>query len=174
MRLSGLFVTTVVIFTRSSLSERVYSSIAPLRLQSNGTQCRDSDRQTWQQSSANNRQFFSNVETCGNQAAGATDITANVTSCLTQVYPDMSESCGQCYASDVDCGATNCRVPCQGDSSSSACQSCLNPCTAALSSCTGSDNLPRRDTSNAASGSVHLLAGFSSILVVAVSLSQFV
>ena len=170
MRFSALGCIALLSFARQTWSERVYSSISPLRLQVNGTQCSDSDRQAWQRSSANNRQFFSNVESCGNQAAGSTDITANVTSCLNQIYPDLSESCAQCYGADVDCGATNCRVPCQNDSSSAECQNCLSPCTSALSSCTASDNLPRRDTANAVSSAMSIITGFS----VFVSVVQFV
>ena len=142
-------------------AEIIYSSVAPLRLQTNGTQCSDNDRQIWQSSSSANRQFFSNLDTCGKQGAGATDINVNTTSCLNQIYPDLSLSCAQCFGSSIDCGATNCRVPCQANESSSECQSCLEPCTSALATCTGTTNLPQSTSlsSNGVSTGVPEIAG---------------
>ena len=151
MRSLFLFsVWTMSVFDLSR-SERTYSSINPLRMQSNTTQCSTSDQNLWESSSSSKSQFFGNIETCANQAAGAVDQTANVSSCLTQIYPTLSQACAQCFGADVDCGATNCRVPCQADSNSAECQSCLAPCTAALSNCTGTSNLPQNASSGAAS-----------------------
>lgn len=130
--------------------ERVYSSVNPLRMQSNTTQCSDSDRNLWESSSSSQSQFFVNIESCSSQGAGSVDQTANVSSCLTQIYPTLSQSCAQCFGSDVDCGSTNCRVPCQTDSNSSECQACLTPCTNTLTNCTGTSNLPQSASSSGA------------------------
>jgi hypothetical protein len=147
------------ISTSTASAEIIYSSVAPLRLQTNGTQCSDTDRQIWQSTASNNRQFFNNIDTCGKQAAGATDITTNVTSCMTQIYPDLSENCAKCYGSSVDCGATNCRVPCQAGENTSECQTCLQPCTAALASCAGTTNLPESTASSSNSASSLIMGG---------------
>jgi len=159
MRSMFLFTAQFLGVSQLVLSERVYSSVNPLRMQSNTTQCSSSDRDQWESSSSSKSQFFTNIETCANQAAGAVDQTANVSNCLTQVYPTLSQSCAECFGADVDCGSTNCRVPCQSDSSSSECQACLSPCTSALSNCTGTNNLPQSASSGAGSTSgVHLVA----------------
>lgn len=166
MLLSYLSISILALSFSVSGAERVYSSITPLRLQSNGTQCSDSDRQLWQSSSSNNRQFFNNVDTCGSAAAGSTDITADVSSCLNQIYPDMSSDCAQCFGSSVDCGATNCRVPCQADPDSTECQICLEPCSAGLATCTGTTNLPERN-SGSASGAFGLAVESAAVLCIA-------
>ena len=161
MRYSSIHFISLWFALHTTSAEIIYSSVAPLRLQTNGTQCSDNDRQIWQSTSSANRQFFSNLDTCGKQGAGSTDITANVTSCLNQIYPDLSGSCAQCFGSSIDCGATNCRVPCQASESSSACQGCLEPCTSALATCAGTTNLPE-STSLSSSGvptSVSAIAG---------------
>jgi hypothetical protein len=154
-------------------AELTYSSLSPLRLHSNGTQCTDDDRALWQSSSSNNRQFFSNIETCGSRAAGAVDITANVSSCMSQIYPDLSASCAQCFGSDVDCGATNCRVPCQSNQNSDECQTCLEPCSSALASCTGTTNLPVRGSGSASGASNPLVTSsiVSSLMMYGIYLS---
>jgi hypothetical protein len=153
-----------VVTTRS---EKIYSSIAPIRLQSNGTQCSDSDRSIWQSSSSNNRQFYSNIDSCGSAAAGSTDMTSEVSSCLTQIYPDLSASCAECFGSDVDCGATNCRIPCQANSNSNECQTCLEPCSAAVATCTGTTNLPKSDSTS--SSGVLQLASIGAAAAICIS-----
>lgn len=160
------FIQLLTIFhtSRMILAEKLYSSITPLQLQSNGTQCSDQDRQIWQSSSSNSRQFYSNIETCGRLAAGSTDITSNVSSCLTQIHSDLSASCAECFGAAVDCGATNCRVPCQADSNSPECQVCLEPCTSALASCAGTTNLPQSE-----GGSARGAVGVGVVLVTFVS-----
>ena len=158
----GILVHSFSIFN----AEKIYSSITPLRLQSNGTQCSDSDRQLWQSSTSNNRQFFNNIDTCGSAAAGSTDITGDVSSCMTQIYPNLSSDCSQCFGSSVDCGATNCRVPCQADPNSSECQVCLEPCTSGLATCTGTTNLPQ-SASGSASGAFRLAIESAAFLCIA-------
>ena len=150
------FLLSTVIFSLHHFvfGEKIYSSVHPLQMQANSTQCSDSDRNTWQSSSSANNQFFNNIDTCTSQAAGSTDLTSNVTNCMTTVYPNLSQSCAQCFGEDVDCGATNCRVPCQNNSNGSECQSCLQPCSNTLSTCTGTTNNPKPEStsSNGVSG----------------------
>jgi hypothetical protein len=166
MRFVYLLQVVVLLHTPSLvLSEKMYSSITPHRLQSSGTQCSDQDRRLWQSSASNSRQFYNNIETCASFAAGSTDITTDAANCLTQIHSDLSTSCAECFAADLDCGATNCRVPCQADSNSAQCQICLEPCTSALASCAGTTNLPQSDTGSA-SGSV----GVGVVLVTVASL----
>lgn len=124
-------------------SEKIYTSYQPLVLQSSASnQCTSSDKQLWQSSPNASVKFFQDIALCSFQGAGSTDLSQNITQCLTSMNPNLSESCARCFAEDVDCGATNCRVPCQQDVSSSQCQICLQPCTQSLSSCTGTVYLP--------------------------------
>jgi hypothetical protein len=69
-------------------------------------------------------------------------MTVSVSTCLNKIYPDIGADCAKCFGEDADCGATNCRVPCQ-DSLSSSCQNCLGPCTSALTVCTGTADIPQ-------------------------------
>lgn len=124
------------------LCEKVYTSYHLMRLQDNTTDaCSSDDQNKWQSSTSANNQFYENVQTCTFQNAGSANLTESVQQCLNQTYPDLSQSCAECFSSSVDCGATNCRGVCQ-DSSSSSCQTCLTPCTSTLAQCTGTSNLP--------------------------------
>jgi len=153
-------------------SEKIYTSYTPLQLLSDTTsQCQDSDRALWEGSSKN-AQFFSNIQTCTVQGAGSTNLTQNVSSCLTTIYPSLSTSCADCFAADVDCGATNCRSPCQ-DSSSSACQTCLQPCTQALVSCAGTTNLPSSKSSTGSANGFPVLSASYTLMSVVVMLSVY-
>ena len=128
----------VSFFGNSGYSEKIYTSFAPLRLLST-SQCSESDKKLWTGTQSN--QFLSNIESCTSQNAGSSDMTTDVSNCLKNIYADLSSGCATCFGEDVDCGATNCRVPCQ-DSSSTSCQKCLQPCTQSLVSCSGTTNLP--------------------------------
>ena len=147
------------------VSEKIYTSYTPIQLLSDSAaQCQDSDRDLWSGSSKN-AQFFSNIQTCTVQGAGSTNLTENVSSCLTTIYPTLSTSCADCFAADVDCGATNCRSPCQ-DTSSSACQTCLQPCSQTLVSCTGTTNLPSSKSTTGSANSFTILSASSTLMTI--------
>jgi hypothetical protein len=153
-------------------SERIYNSYTPVQLLSDSTsQCQDSDRDLWSGSSQN-AQFYSNIETCTVQGAGSTNLTENVSSCLTSIYPSLSTSCADCFAADVDCGATNCRSPCQ-DSSSSACQTCLEPCTQTLVACAGTTNLPSSKSSTGSSNGFTIKSVSYSLISILIMFSVY-
>lgn len=153
-------------------SERIYKSYTPVQLLSDSaSQCQDEDRDLWGGSSKN-AQFFVNIQTCTVQGAGSTNLTQNVSSCLTNIYPSLSTSCADCFAADVDCGATNCRSPCQ-DASSSACQTCLQPCTQTLVSCAGTTNLPSSKASTGSSNGFTIKSVSYSLVSIIVMFSVY-
>ena len=153
-------------------SEKLYTSYTPVQLLSDSaSQCQESDRDLWNGSSKN-AQFFSNIQTCTVQGTGSTNLTQNVSNCLTTIYPSLSTSCADCFAADVDCGATNCRSPCQ-DSASSACQTCLQPCTQTLVACTGTTNLPSSKASTGSSNGLSVLSASYTLMLIVIMLSAY-
>ena len=152
MRAVHILAGVLSIFGKSTYSEKIYTSYTPLRLQSSA-QCAESDYKLWTGSQSN--QFYNNIRSCTVQNTASTDITNGVSECLQNIYPDLSPGCAQCFGEDVDCGATNCRVPCQ-EASSTSCQICLQPCTQTLVSCAGTTNLPADTTRDSSSKSADM------------------
>ena len=172
MRMLQTLFSVLAIFATMMKSEKIYTSYTPVQLLSDSAaQCQDSDRNLWEGSSKN-AQFFSNIQTCTVQGTGATNLTQNVSSCLTTIYPSLSTSCAECFGTDVDCGATNCRSPCQ-DAASSACQTCLQPCTQALVSCTGTTNLPSSKSTTGSSNGLSVLSASTTLMSIVVLLCVY-
>jgi hypothetical protein len=160
------FAGLVSIFGKSGYSEKIYTSFAPLRLAST-TQCSESDKKLWTGTQSN--QFFSNIRSCTSQSVGSSDMTTDVSNCLKNIYADLSSGCSTCFGEDVDCGATNCRVPCQ-EASSTSCQKCLQPCTQSLVSCTGTTNLPSDSSKQSDSHSTGTVFTATGLLIASVVL----
>lgn len=148
MFLRFLFVLIFSTVYHCAFSEKVYSSVNPLRMQAQSPQCTSDDLSRWQSSTSQNTKLFNDIRTCTEESGGSTDITASVSACLRNLHPDLSQSCAECFGSDVDCGATNCRVPCAEEANSSQCQECLTPCTNALQACAGTSNLPQEKSAS--------------------------
>jgi hypothetical protein len=154
-----LYICTVLAICHIGRAEVIYNSRNPLILAATN-QCSSSDRQLWQNSTQSSQKFFQTIQSCTTEGAGATDLSQNVTSCMQDSNPGLSQNCAR-------------RVPCQNGQNSSECTTCLNPCTQRLVSCTGTNTLPAPNGTTNASSFAFGIEGIGLITLV-LSLSHLV
>ena len=76
---------------------------------------------------------------CGLECADSDDVAACTQTCLSELWPTLSDGCGQCYVGLASCSAAFCSPVCAGDPASPDCVYCQGSfsCTAELEACAG-------------------------------------